>query len=188
MENNSVSRLKILIHVKIFRLSQGLAGDATDAIIAAGTEIDVNKLFLTMAVIALALRPAFAANAAGFKPDLTGKDPHWIEDRVAHCWVGNPDPQVGESVSWSGACMAGLATGPGVVTWYRNGRVEGRDSGTYQGGILAGRGKISSANGTSFEGDFPGKGILTLSDGLKLPAQSILENGGYSVEQIPAGK
>jgi hypothetical protein len=151
-------------------------------------ETDVNKLFLIAAFVLVAARPALAANAADFKPDLTGNDPHWIEDKVAHCWVGNPDPQLGESVSWSGACMAGLATGPGVVTWYRNGRVEGRDSGTYKGGILTGQGKISSSNGTSFEGDFPGKGILTLSDGLKLPAQSIRENGGYSIEQIPQGK
>jgi hypothetical protein len=148
-------------------------------------EIDVNKLSFLAVVIALAAPPALAANVTDFKPDLTGTDPHWIEDKVAHCWVGNPDPQPGESVSWSGACMAGLATGPGVVTWYRNGRVEGQDSGTYRGGILTGHGKISSSNGTSFEGEFPGKGILTLSDGLKLPAQTLRENGGYSVEQIP---
>lgn len=139
-----------------------------------------------IALIAIfAAQAAMAADATDFKPDFTGADPHWIEDKVSHCWVGNPDPQLGETVSWSGACEGGLATGQGVVTWYRNGRLEGRDNGTYRGGILTGRGKISSANGTSFEGDFPGKGVLTLSDGLKLPAQSIRENGGYSVEQLP---
>jgi len=147
----------------------------------------VKKVSFIAALIVLAARSALAANAADAKPDLSGADPHWIEDKTAHCWVGNPNPQSGESVSWSGGCEGGLASGPGTVTWYRNGRMEAHDQGTYKGGVLSGRGKIVTSNGTTYEGDFPGKGTLTLSDGFKFPAQAIRELGGYSIEQLPPG-
>ncbi len=141
---------------------------------------------LIAALLCSAVPPALALDAGEAKPDLSGADPHWIEDKAAHCWVGNPNPQAGESVSWSGACAGGFASGPGTVTWYRSGRIEARDVGTYKGGVLSGHGKITTSNGTSYEGDFPGKGTLTLTDGLKLPAQAIRELGGYSIEQLPA--
>jgi hypothetical protein len=146
---------------------------------------------LTKAVLvflfALAPTAAFAVEAADVKPDLSGSDPHWIEDKVSHCWVGNPNPQNGETVSWSGACSESLASGPGTVTWYRNGQLAARDTGTYKGGVLSGTGKITTAGGMSYEGEFPGRGTFTLSDGRKVPAQAIRELGGYSIEQLPVG-
>lgn len=123
--------------------------------------------------------------AARSAPDLSGNDPHWIEDPAQDCWAANPDPEAGESVTWMGPCENCLASGEGTLTWYLNGRLVGRDQGSFKNGELAGHGRITEANGTSYEGEFPGKGILTLPDGRKVEAVSIKETAGWSIEQAP---
>jgi len=122
------------------------------------------------------------------KPDLSGNDPHWIEDKVIHCWAGNPHPREGEAIYWSGACENGLATGEGTLTWLQNGKITGRDVGTFKGGILSGHGKITAVDGTSYDGDFPGKGMLTLPDGRKVPARSVREPSGWTIEEPVPGE
>ena len=126
-------------------------------------------------LLLLLLAPVLALEATDAKPDFSGKDPHWIEDKVTHCWAGNPHPQDGEQIYWSGACENGLASGQGTLTWLQNGQVTGRDVGTFKGGMLSGHGKITAVDGTSYDGDFPGTGVLTLPDGRKVPARSVRE-------------
>ena len=138
-------------------------------------------------VVLLMLAPALALEATDAKPDFSGKDPHWIEDKIVHCWAGNPHPQDGEQIYWSGACENGLATGEGTLTWLQNGQVTGRDIGTFKGGILSGHGKITAVDGTSYEGDFPGSGVLTLPDGRKVPARSVREPSGWTIEEPVPG-
>ena len=130
----------------------------------------------------LALSAPAAAQTDEPKPDLSGNDPHWIEDTVRQCWAANPHPEGNESISWTGACEGGLISGPGTLTWSQNGRVTGRDEGTFKDGRLTGRGRIISADGTSYEGDFPGTGVLTLPDGQKLRAQTVREFSGWTIE------
>ena len=121
------------------------------------------------------------------KPDLSGNDPHWIEDTVSQCWAANPNPAGNESISWSGACEGGLLSGVGTLTWSQNGRISGRDQGTFKDGRLTGRGTITSADGTSYDGEFPGRGVLTLPDGSKVPAQTVREFTGWTIEApVPA--
>jgi hypothetical protein len=117
-------------------------------------------------------------------PDFSGNDAHWIEDKTSHCWAANPDPAPNETISWTGGCENMLLSGEGTLTWYENGRVMGRDEGVFRNGELTGHGKISFADGASFEGEFPGEGVLTAPDGRKVRAQSVKEAAGWSVEQI----
>lgn len=76
------------------------------------------------------------------------------------------------TVQWSGACKAGRAEGPGVVTLSHSNPaetwlVEVRIEGTYKEGALNGRALVSYADGSRFEGDFEralhtGRGRTTL--------------------------
>jgi hypothetical protein len=134
---------------------------------------------------ALAGFVVFAATAALAQtavPDLSGRDPHWIKDAARDCWAANPDPEPSETIAWSGACEAGLISGKGTLSWYIEGKLVGRDDGNFVRGELSGHGRISTPAG-SFEGEFPGHGVMTLSDGRKVDAVSVKETAGWSIEQ-----
>jgi hypothetical protein len=133
-------------------------------------------------VAMLALAVPSSGDAVEPKPDLSGSDPHWIEDTVAHCWAANPNPEGGESISWSGGCEDGLLSGPGTLTWTQNGRVTGRDEGSFKEGRLTGHGRIISSDGTIYDGAFPGMGVLTLPNGQTMRAQSVREFTGWTIE------
>ena len=117
------------------------------------------------------------------QPDLSGRDPHWIKDDASGCWAANPDPEPLETISWNGQCTDMLVSGPGVLSWYLDGRLIGRDEGNFARGELSGHGRISFADGASFEGDFPGRGVLTLPNGDHVDAVSVRESAGWSIEQ-----
>ena len=136
--------------------------------------------------VLIASAPAWAQ--ADETPDLSGNDPHWIEDTVRQCWAANPHPEGNESISWSGACEGGVITGPGTLTWSQNGRISGRDEGTFRDGRLTGKGRISTVDGASYEGEFPGPGVLTLPDGSRIPAQTVRDSTGWTIEAPIAGE
>lgn len=123
------------------------------------------------------------ATSAIAQPDLSGRDAHWIKDEASGCWAANPDPEPLESITWSGQCTGMLVNGQGVLSWYLNGRLIGRDEGNFVRGELSGHGKISFADGTAYDGDFPGRGVMTLPDGNKVDAVSVKESAGWSIEQ-----
>jgi len=131
----------------------------------------------------LALILACIAGAALAQPDLSGRDPHWIRDKASGCWAANPDPDPQETISWSGRCVDMLVSGPGVLSWYRDGNLVGRDEGNFLRGELSGQGKITFGNGARFEGEFPGRGVLILPNGDRIDAVSIKETAGWSIEQ-----
>lgn len=126
---------------------------------------------------------ATAATAAVAQPDFSGRDPHWIRDEASGCWAANPDPEPLESITWSGQCSDMLLSGTGILSWYLDGRLIGRDEGNFVRGELSGYGKISFANGASYEGDFPGRGVMTLPNGNRVDAVSVKESAGWSIEQ-----
>jgi len=136
------------------------------------------------ALIAAAFCLGYAAEAQTAMPDLSGRDPHWIEDEDSACWAANPDPEPGESIMWTGPCENGLISGQGILNWYLNGRLVGRDEGNFKAGELFGHGRISSL-GASYEGEFPGRGVLTLPDGSQIEAMSVKEAAGWSIAQAP---
>ena len=135
------------------------------------------------ALCGITLLLAAGASAQTPTPDLSGRDNHWIKDAEKNCWAANPTPEAGESVAWTGACENGLVTGEGTLTWSVRGKVVGRDTGTFKNGELSGHGRITQTGGASFEGEFPGKGVLILPNGKKLAAESIKEVYGWSIEQ-----
>jgi hypothetical protein len=133
-----------------------------------------------------ALFLAALTTSSGFAqaaPDLSGNDTHWIKDSSSNCWAADPDPSPGESITWTGACENNLLSGQGTLTWYINGKAVGRDEGTFKNGELSGHGRLSFADGANYEGEFPGKGVLTLPNGQKIEAESIHEAAGWSIEQ-----
>ena len=136
--------------------------------------------------ISLTLALVCAASTAGTsfaQPDLSGRDAHWIRDQASGCWAANPDPEPLETISWAGQCVDMLVSGTGVLSWYLDGRLAGRDEGNFVRGELSGHGKITFDNGTSFEGDFPGRGVISLPDGGHVDAVSVKESAGWSIEQ-----
>ena len=58
----------------------------------------------------------------------------------------------------------------------------GRDEGNFTRGELSGHGRISFADGAVFEGEFPGRGLLTLPNGDHVNAVSVKEMAGWSIE------
>ena len=139
------------------------------------------KLHSIAVLLLVASASAWSQTVDG-SPDLSGNDPHWIQDLGSQCWAANPNPQGNETISWSGACENGLLSGPGVLTWRQDGRITARDEGTFKDGRLTGKGRISMADGTTYEGDFPGLGVLTLPDGRKVRAQTVRELTGWTIE------
>jgi MORN repeat protein len=133
---------------------------------------------LTATLIALNPLPALG------QPDLSGRDPHWIKDEMSGCWAANPDPAPQESITWTGRCMDGLVSGPGTLSWYASGILIGRDEGNFVRGELSGHGKISFGDGSDFEGEFPGRGVLTLANGDHVDAVSVKESAGWSIEAV----
>jgi hypothetical protein len=147
----------------------------------------MRTLALLSALVAFVAIPALAADDdAAFKPDLSGDDPHWVQDRRSKCWAGTPDPMPGLSMQWSGDCVNGLVSGLGQLTWYVNGQMVGRESTNFKDGIPWGHGRIHQGNGQMYEGDFPGKGTLTVQGGGNVPAEAIRVPGGWHIQPLPA--
>ena len=76
----------------------------------------------------------------------------WMADGRTGCKVWDPLPEPQESVRWSGGCVGGLASGPGVTEWLENGLVIEHTEGGRAAGHLQGRGVQTLANGDRFEG------------------------------------
>lgn len=92
---------------------------------------------------------------------------HPVEN-IPGCTVWNPNPQSGETVTWSGSCVAGKAEGQGTLTWrYREDgkEKEGRNTGTLAAGKFVGRNTYTDSDGLRFEGDDNGRGVMTWASG-----------------------
>ena len=62
----------------------------------------------------------------------------WIVDVKSGCQVWNPNPQLEESVAWSGSCANGHAEGHGVAQWSKDGNPSETDEGEWRDGRQAG--------------------------------------------------
>jgi hypothetical protein len=78
--------------------------------------------------------------------------PDWIVTTNNSCKVWNPEPQPNESVTWSGGCENGFATGKGVLKWTENGKPAVEFDGVYAKGKRNGPGVIIDPDGKRFEG------------------------------------
>ena len=57
--------------------------------------------------------------------------PGWITATNQPCKIWNPAPQPNESVTWSGSCKDGFASGKGVLHWTENGKPDAVFDGEY---------------------------------------------------------
>ena len=110
-------------------------------------------------------------------------DPYWIADAATGCLAANPSPVAGETIVWDGDCVNGLIDGQGVLTWYDGEEILGRDTGNFSAGRLFGLGKIETSEGWSYEGNFPGSGLMKFPAGREVPAQAVGRNSGWQIVQ-----
>jgi hypothetical protein len=102
----------------------------------------------------------------------------WVVDAKSGCHVWNPNPQLEESVIWSGSCANGRAQGDGIVQWLKGGVPTETDEGEWSDGRQAGKGTQTWSSGR-YEGELSdgepnGHGTLTLQ---KLRYEGDFRNG-----------
>jgi hypothetical protein len=74
-------------------------------------------------------------------------EPGWITATNQDCKIWNPSPQPNESVTWSGGCKDGLASGKGTLRWTENGRPDAVFDGEYANGKRNGAGVLTLPDG-----------------------------------------
>lgn len=88
----------------------------------------------------------------------------WIADKSG-CQVWDPNPQLNETVAWSGRCSNGHADGAGTVQWLQNDKAIETDQGQWRDGKQAGKGvqnwPIGHYEGELADGLPNGQGVLT---------------------------
>jgi len=99
--------------------------------------------------------------------------PGWITvARSNGCKVWNVAPYPTASVSWTGGCTDGQASGHGVLQWFLNGQPTERYEGDMVRGKMHGNGVIAYVDGRRYEGMLrdsqrSGRGTLTYANGVK---------------------
>lgn len=81
------------------------------------------------------------------------KDSVWIQDPNG-CKVYNPNPIKDETISWSGQCSNGYASGTGTLVWYKKGKQNQEYVGDMHRGKPHGKGRYLYQDGTRREGTY----------------------------------
>jgi MORN repeat len=115
----------------------------------------------TIITTAAILLVAFSAGAQTNNP----LPPDWITAANQPCKVWNPQPQPDDSVTWSGACVDGLASGKGILRWMKKAQPDVEFNGEYKDGKRNGHGVLTTANGYSVEGVWVDDNLLLSVDG-----------------------
>jgi len=88
----------------------------------------------------------------------------WIADKSG-CQVWDPNPQLNETVTWSGGCSNGHVDGSGTLQWLQNNKPIETDQGVWRDGKQAGKGvqnwPIGRYQGELADGLPNGQGVLT---------------------------
>ena len=100
--------------------------------------------------------------AAGIGP-AAAQSGAWLTDARSACAVWDPQPVPDTTIAWTGGCTDGKASGDGMLTTFRAGRVVERDAGEFVDGKQTGRGVREYVNGryvgTFKDGLFDGQGV-----------------------------
>jgi MORN repeat len=132
----------------------------------------MNMPYRHNAVAALVIASGIVIAAA---PVLAGA---WVADAKSGCQVWNPNPQLEETVAWSGSCANGRAEGHGTARWVKGGATSETDEGEWREGHQTGTGKQSWTTGR-YEGELAdgepnGHGVLVMQ---KLRYEGDFRNG-----------
>jgi hypothetical protein len=97
---------------------------------------------------------------------------NYVDATDVACKIGRPNVTPGESVTWQGKCVNGLASGPGVAQWSKNGKPTFRYQGVLQNGLIEGKGQMTTTAGDKYEGSYiggmrNGYGVYTSADGTR---------------------
>jgi hypothetical protein len=87
--------------------------------------------------------------------------PTWITATNQPCKIWNPHPEPNESVTWSGPCKDGYASGQGLLRWTVNGKLDAEFEGRYANGKRNGRGVLTTPDGKHMEGEWINDELLT---------------------------
>lgn len=92
----------------------------------------------------------------------------WLKD--GSCAVFNADAQPGDTVSWTGDCVDGYASGLGTATFTHNGQSQSYSAQFAHGQVLDGHVITKWGGGWSYDGEitggrFNGAGVLTTNTG-----------------------
>ena len=87
--------------------------------------------------------------------------PTWITASNQPCKIWNPEPQPNESVTWSGSCTDGLASGKGVLKWTEDGKSDVEFDGEYAKGKRNGPGVMITPDGKRVTGEWINDDLLT---------------------------
>ena len=103
-------------------------------------------------------------------------EPDWITDKNG-CRVWNGNPQPNETITWSGACLNGVASGLGVLQSYLNGKPRDRYEGELRDGRNNGHGVYVWANGDRYDGEWKdgqsyGHGVFVAANGNRYEGES----------------
>jgi hypothetical protein len=94
----------------------------------------------------------------------------WITDARTGCKVWDSNPQLNETVTWSGACRNGLTQGRGVLQWFQDGKPSEHGEGEWRDGMRTGHGMYTTVNGERYDGEWRnglknGHGVKTWPNG-----------------------
>ncbi len=90
----------------------------------------------------------------------------WMADAKSSCQVWDPNPQLDETVTWSGGCSNGHADGFGTAQWFKSGTRIETNEGVWRDGRQSGKGAQIWPTGR-FDGEIAdglpnGRGVLAL--------------------------
>ena len=91
--------------------------------------------------------------------------PGWITATNQPCKIWNPQPQPNESVTWSGACKNGFASGKGVLQWTENGKADAEFDGEYSNGKRNGAGVLVMPDGSREAGEWSDDELVPFEPG-----------------------
>ena len=114
----------------------------------------------TIATVAILFVATQAVAQTNDLPD-NQASPDWITTSNKPCKVWNPTPQPNESVTWSGVCKDGFATGKGILFWTENGKPDVEYDGEYVNGKRNGHGVMIFPDGKRVEGYWVNDELLT---------------------------
>jgi MORN repeat len=90
----------------------------------------------------------------------------WLTDAKSGCQIWDPNPQLEETVLWSGSCVDSRAEGRGTARWIKDSVAIETDDGEWRDGRQVGKGTQDWRTGR-YQGDIAdglpnGQGVLTL--------------------------